>query len=545
MGSEPIPFTSIIFTLLTVTLTCGTALAYNTSGGGLESLTTLSSGGTNVTSTDHSSLTSVSQPAIGNLSGEFRTGVGYIYLLEEEVSPTKMQVKITKLVNPFVILARENETIEINLTVKLNQTENPVCIINITDQVPWDFTPPGESEVRLYFVDYSPYSLVDITTNQTVNISVVDQAGSLPTLLMVNISNISLTDAGSCLLVNDSIRVEYRMVSSQMEPNEFRDSYTNATVRDNTTSTGWGYILTRINASEVVLRGYKKVWSPDLWNPQNIHSEIIIEAIGGPLSEIYVADYLPQGATILSLNVTFHNHSSEEVYELWNSSDYYVEGPFQDVLPDGTYADVYLYNFTYNFTNWTGSLSDRDYIRMFLNITVLGGGQWVLPALIAGFDPIYQKHIQTETYAEARIPLFDVEVNLLSSILKPGETLVAILKILNVAGPRAQIDMAATYSVKTMEGEMLTEATDTFAVLDQKEKELSLALPSDIRSGKYTFETLITYTGREAISTRAFEVVGAAASTGVDIISQYGVFILLVLLVAPLYVMYLRSKARK
>jgi len=172
----------------------------------------------------------------------------------------------------------------------------------------------------------------------------------------------------------------------------------------------------------------------------------------------------------------------------------------------------------------------------------LGGGSWILPTIIAGYDPTYKKHIKTEMHAELSVPLFDVELELITKLLSPGDTLMALLKLLNVGGPKAKVDVAASYSARTMDGELITEATDTFAVVEKKEKELSLDLPRDIKPGRYTFEAFVTYTGREAISTRVFEVTGEGA--GVPGLGGSWLYILIATLALFLGFMYIRLGRR-
>jgi hypothetical protein len=210
------------------------------------------------------------------------------------------------------------------------------------------------------------------------------------------------------------------------------------------------------------------------------------------------------------------------------------------MLPDGTSVDVYYYNFSYQFTSWDGSLYDNDTIRILYNVSVIGGGSWILPTIPSGYDPTYKKHITTELNTELNIPLFDVEVSLITTLINPGETIVAVLKLLNVGGPKARVDVAATYSARTMDGKLITEATDTFAVTDEKEKELLLDTPRDIKPGRYTFEALVTYTGREAISTRVFEVAGM--EPGIPVAENL-VYIIIVI-VAFLTFMYIRMGRR-
>jgi len=456
-----------------------------------------------------------------------------------------MGMQITKAIDPYNLVADENESVNVTLDVKVNQTKNIIPEINITDEIPYDFTAPSAANVRVYFIDYYPiYSVIDITGNTTVTVGLQDMPGTQNTRLYVNISNISKTDAASYINENDTIRVFYNMTSSRMEANATRVMYTNVTIRDNETNTKTGWKLSYIYSSQIVIRGYKDIWIPDLSAPQNLSVELVFRALGGPVSGILIADYLPNGATIHSRNVTYYNHTSGQTIELLNGSDFYVGSPTQTTLPDGMYVDVYHYNFSYQYVNWDGNLYDNDIIRIRYNISVLGGGQWYLPAIISGYDPSYQKNIKTEMYAETNVPSFDVMMEMLTDTVKQGEVVKALLRILNVGGPRAKVDVFITYSIKTMKGEIIAEKSETLAVVEQKEKSLEITVPKDLAPGVYTFESYVTYTGREALSTGTFTVVGEAEK---NIMELYGPYIFPSIIVLIFAVMYMRAsrKGRK
>jgi hypothetical protein len=429
-----------------------------------------------------------------------------------------MDMSITKIISPGFVVARENETLGVNITVKINQTSNDIPEINVSDEVPYDFPLPQESGVRVYFFEYSPYQVVEITTNATVNVSILDQAGTSPTLVMVNVSKIYQTDAGSNLTANDYLMITYTIKTDEMEPDEEKTMYTHAWIENNESCAFDREEPSYLRAALVVVRGHKRIWAANLTNPQNLSAKIEMRAIGGKVSELYLSDYLPAGATLWDLNVTYYNSTDDDITELVNVSDYILLGPYEDVLPDGTNVDVYLYNFTiYSYLNWDGSLYDNDSIIITYNVSVIGGGQWVLPTIISGFDPTYKKHITTETFGSANVPLFDVIIKTLTAKVGPGEVVRALLRMINVGGPRATVDVFVTYSAKTIDGGLIVERSETFAVAEQKEKELSLPLPERVEQGIYNFEALVTYTGREAMSTDIFEVVVTGAGVGVGI----------------------------
>ncbi|MFC2143889.1 hypothetical protein ACFLQO_00800 [Candidatus Aenigmatarchaeota archaeon] len=371
-----------------------------------------------------------------------------------------MDLSITKFMYPSFVVSGENESVLVNVTVKVNQTESDIPTINITDQIPADFNLPGSSSVKVYFIDYSPYQVIEITTNATVDINVTAISGS-PSLVMVNISDITQTDANSNLTENDAIRIVYTMVTDEMAADEEKTMWTHAYIENNDTVTFDRKESSTLRAAFVVVRGYKSLWVPVLSNPQNLSGKLVLKAIGGTVGSLAMSDYLPEGATIWELNVTYYNTTNDKVIELVNVSDYLMQGPFSDTLPDGTAVDVYVYNFSiYTFVNWDGQLYDNDTLEIIYNVSVLGGGQWVLPTIIGAWDPQYQKHIKTEMYGSANVPSFDVSLETLTAKLQPGEVLKGILRLINVGGPRAKVDVFVTYSAKTMQGDLIVDMNE-------------------------------------------------------------------------------------
>jgi len=144
-------------------------------------------------------------------------------------------------------------------------------------------------------------------------------------------------------------------------------------------------------------------------------------------------------------------------------------------------------------------------------------------------------------YASANVPSFDVMVDIITKKVRPGEKVKAALRIINVGGPRAKVDVFVAYSIKDLEDNMIEEKTKTIAVVEQKEEILSLYVPDDTKPGKYIFETCVTYTGREALSTETFYVVGeeqAFKPTGMEI------YIFLAMIGIIIVFMLVRSKRR-
>ena len=140
------------------------------------------------------------------------------------------------------------------------------------------------------------------------------------------------------------------------------------------------------------------------------------------------------------------------------------------------------------------------------------------------------------------MPSFDVAVKIITAMVSPGEAVKAVLRMLNVGGPKAKVDVFVTYSAKTMQGELINERSETFAVVESKEKELELKMPGTASPGMYTFEAFVSYTGREALSTDTFEVRGEAAQAPGP--GDNWIYIVIALLILVLVFMYFRLGRR-
>ncbi|MFH1978144.1 MAG: S8 family serine peptidase [Candidatus Aenigmatarchaeota archaeon] len=473
--------------------------------------------------------------------------------IQDTVSVTDYEIGLTKIFNPGSVLARENELINVTILAEVLKTAYNVTSINVSDEIPSGFTPPAVQDVKVEFYDYDEAGLVTDITNDVI---ITVQNGRVN----VTIYNLNTTAANTHGRKGDIVNITYDTLSSLMEPQTNISTETNATAFDIRGIYTRDDIITQINASLVVLRGSKSVWIPDYSNPQNISVRIEFKAIGGPVGEIEMTDYLPAGADLYNTRTfTYYNNTNNIDIDMVEDDDYKLGGITQTVLPDGTYVDIHFYNLSagadnVSCTNWDCFMYDNDSIIIEYNTTVLGGGRWELPAILGGYDPSYNQHIKTEMYASASIPSFDVEVETLTQIVSDqGDVVKALLRMINVGGPNAKVDVHSTYSIKTMDGTLINERSETFAVVETKEKELRLAVPSGIEPGLYVFEVFVTYTGREAVSTDTFEVKGGVAPvtpggvSGLDDVFSY-IFALLgvvIVVIVVLVVIVLKRTGRK
>jgi hypothetical protein len=436
--------------------------------------------------------------------------------------------KLDKILSQDWVLPKTNETIYVNVTLENNSTAMEIYQIEIIDEVPYDYSAPDNDSVNVYYVNLSGEYLV--TSGYEVNVSNRDADNDIE--VFINISNLSETNIGKNLAVTDEILVSYNMTTSEMNIDDTREMDTNSTTNSTEGVEYNDSINKTITAAHAFLKTDKKIFV-DETNPLNATIIFTMTAVGGDLTDLLIADYLPVGASIDFRNVTYNNGTIIVLNESENDFDSTYLG--SEVLPDSLSVDIYEYNFTTGQeTNWEGTLYEGDVLTLYMNVSIIGGGSWTLPTIIGGFDPTYKKHISTEAHADLIVPLFDTILNLLTDAVNPGERLKALLTILNIGGPKARVDVAITYSAKSMEGDLITESTDTIAVTERAERELSLRIPEKTQPGMYAFEALVTYAGREAISTRSFEVLGVGIGLAIIIPLLIGiVIVVLVVLRLP------------
>jgi len=455
--------------------------------------------------------TSCSEPIyIGMISGDFEilggasliggpfcniNGTGYCYNITPEqncyygsiVSETRtfiipeqeLEIDLTKDYNPN--MAGDNQEITTQLNLTITNASNPVYYFNVVDELPFTY-----NNATILFNNVDITNITTITTNSTH--------------IDFTINNIS--QSGNYAYQDDLIQIIYTMQTNNFTNIINATAYATAVDIYNTTA--------HANATDLIyplgasLIGQKDIISY-VDNPQNFSVDVEFISPKGPVTGLALSDYLPSGSTVQNFSIYYYNDNLSMLVPLQLNQDYYVYKS-NGTLVDGNFVDIYYYNLSFNFTNWNGYLYDNDSIILSYNVATLGGGEWVLPTIIAGFDPIYQKHIKTETIRPLNIPLFDVTVNLINNFISSGDNIDAIVSVMNVGGPKAKVDVLLSYSLKTIFGELITEKSQSFAVSDKVTKELQLSVPDNLDSGKYVFEAFVTYAGKEAMATEMFVI---------------------------------------
>jgi len=184
----------------------------------------------------------------------------------------------------------------------LGPDEYDLIEINITDEIAAGFTQPSSASV--IYVNQSGANEINITNNVTITIT--------NTEVRVNSSNISQAIDAS-LRNSDELLLSYTMTSSKMAAGDTINVVSNASATSTNDGLGNTSITTALTASASFLRAWKVITSTPS-QPLNITVRIFLQAVGGNVSGIMVADYLPDGAAISSHNVTYYNTTNGETY---------------------------------------------------------------------------------------------------------------------------------------------------------------------------------------------------------------------------------------
>ena len=121
------------------------------------------------------------------------------------------------------------------------------------------------------------------------------------------------------------------------------------------------------------------------------------------------------------------------------------------------------------------------------------------------------KEIALVFEVESLTALFDVKLDLPaeSREIAPGQDLKAQITLFNVLG--GNVDVLASYLVKDLEGRILSEESETFAVKDQKSYSKVFTLPTGMVAGNYVAAIEVKYLDSFAVSSELFTISDEAA----------------------------------
>lgn len=170
-----------------------------------------------------------------------------------------------------------------------------------------------------------------------------------------------------------------------------------------------------------------------------------------------------------------------------------------------------------------------------------------------------KKSISVVIEVESEQVLFDAKIDIPSGYkeVRAGSDLKAQITLLNVGPPR-KVDVTTTYIIKDKKGNMVYEATETFAVEKQTSFVKSFKIPENLQPGEYLAIIEVRYENSFAVSSELFkvlpkeEVIQKAAKSNTALLLVLVVFVGLMFLFISLLIPKIgafrkpkRRKARK
>ncbi len=231
-----------------------------------------------------------------------------------------------------------------------------------------------------------------------LTVTVSNATSSADGYINVSISDLSAVDreaagdVGEDLGLNDKIRLRFQVVSNESmttgDSYNFTGNATHYTVSGTPISEPLAYKVIQVSA--VRLTGYKDLIIEDPNCPTMINVSINLTVEGETIAGIKFTDYVPEQALYgfnMSANasVYYYNATEETLYEWVEDTDYEIINMGSFLLPDGANVTAYTFNNTAE-DGW--NLSAGDWIFMNYTMNVTQAGLYVLPVIIAAFDPV-------------------------------------------------------------------------------------------------------------------------------------------------------------
>lgn len=118
-----------------------------------------------------------------------------------------------------------------------------------------------------------------------------------------------------------------------------------------------------------------------------------------------------------------------------------------------------------------------------------------------------KKSISVVIEVESEQVLFDAKIDIPSGYkeVRAGSDLKAQITLLNVGPPR-KVDVTTTYIIKDKKGNIVYEATETFAVEKQTSFVKSFKMPANLQPGEYLAIIEVRYENSFAVSSELFKV---------------------------------------
>lgn len=143
-----------------------------------------------------------------------------------------------------------------------------------------------------------------------------------------------------------------------------------------------------------------------------------------------------------------------------------------------------------------------------------------------------KKSVDIVIEVESEQVLFDAKIDIPSAYreVEAGGELKAQITLLNVGPPR-KVDVTTTYIIKDRAGNVVYEASETFAVEKQKSFVKSFSIPKNLKPGDYLVIIEVRYENSFAVSSELFRVipkesaVESAIKSNTALMFVFGVFV--------------------
>ncbi|MFC2143893.1 hypothetical protein ACFLQO_00820, partial [Candidatus Aenigmatarchaeota archaeon] len=351
---------------------------------------------------------------------------------------------VKAVTNGYISPDTGNENVTINDTVTFTgNTEAPGEKLEIYSVIPgkttldvdkgdWDLQ-VGQETFQLYYINQSgSYKLnisqtdgdqtaIDVTaadpiagTDGYINITIWDFENVQRYGKGDTIGN-DMNDGGG----NDQIQLTYVVTSSSEMTTG--DNYEFNGTNNMTTDTGTS--LTEYQSAEFInvsgrrLIGWKELIAKDPTDPSLINVTVLVEVQDGTgqgITGIKFIDYVPSWAMTLAqyqgnISVFFYDGASWS--EWTQGTDFKVTDNGTTELPDGTSVNIFeIINASAGGDTW--NLTDGQFINVTYEMRVSDSGLYILPTIIAAFDPTTGQGLGTTVYGIIKVNIPDPTVAL-------------------------------------------------------------------------------------------------------------------------------------
>jgi len=143
-----------------------------------------------------------------------------------------------------------------------------------------------------------------------------------------------------------------------------------------------------------------------------------------------------------------------------------------------------------------------------VTLDILGKRVGVFAGQILVKEEEIEKSVSVSLEVESDISLFDVKLDIPKEYknVRPDENLKTQITLLNIGAPEL-VDVIATYMIKDLRGNVVYQASETFAVEIQKSFERDFPISKNTPVGSYIAIIEIRYANSFAVSSDFFEVV--------------------------------------